>query len=529
MPKPESEKIPVTLVTGFLGAGKTTLLNHILRQKGPKRVAVVGEINIDNNLVVENLVSKEDLVSMDRGCVCCSLRHDIVKALGELQSRGQKNGVAYDNILLETTGLADPAPVAFTFFSNTWISSNFKLDCILCLVDAQHVGRHLEDGGSHGDVNEAVNQIAFADIILLNKIDLVSPEELQNARDLVRSINVTADVIEVSLKADGTSEDLPCWERLMGINSFSIERALKVDPYFMDSDSDEEDEEPEPANGDDKIDGTIGTKPSKRAKRARRSSGEEAAAAAAKVEEKIEAAVASPSIGDPNLNVVEISPCGGHEGPCDEACADPELDLLLKQQQAADAATAAAAAANGGTAHRQPKRRRRRLHDASGVGSVGITARGPLDKYRFNAFMRDLLSERARDIFRSKGVLCIKGQETTKFVFQGVHETVCFGPAASGWPKGEEIVNQIVFIGRSLIRKDLAEGFRSCVWVPLPEGWSEHHDLKTGQPYYVEIATGKKQWDRPPETACALVTATETSHEQPSALQPRKGLEVPTT
>jgi G3E family GTPase len=468
----------------------------------------VGEINIDNNLVVENLVSAEDLVSMDRGCVCCSLRHDIVKALGELQSRGERNGVAYDNILLETTGLADPAPVAFTFFSNTWISSNFRLDSILCLVDAQHVGRHLEDGGSHGDVNEAVNQIAFADIILLNKIDLVTPEELQKARDLVRSINVTADVIEVSLKTDAPSEELPCWDRLMGINSFSIERALKVDPYFMDSDSDEEDED---TGGD-------GGTP-KRAKRARRSSDAAAAAATAAVEEQKE----REAPANPKLDVVEISPCGGHEGPCNEQCADPELDALLKEQQAADAA----AAAEGGATHRQPKKRRRRLHDASGVGSVGITARGPLDKYRFNAFMRDLLSERARDIFRSKGVLCIKGQETTKFVFQGVHETVCFGPAASGWPKGDEIVNQIVFIGRSLNRKDLAEGFRSCVWVPLPDGWSEHHDLKTGQPYYVDTATGKKQWDRPPETACALVTATETSHEQPSALQPRKGSEVP--
>jgi hypothetical protein len=101
---------------------------------------------------------------------------------------------------------------------------------------------------------------------------------------------------------------------------------------------------------------------------------------------------------------------------------------------------------------RQPRRRRKKLHDLSGVGSVGITARGPLDKYRFNMFMRDLLGEKARDIFRSKGVLCIKGQEATKFVFQGVHETICFGPAAAGWQPGEELINQIVFIGRDLDR-----------------------------------------------------------------------------
>lgn len=252
MPKPEKDKIPVTLVTGFLGAGKTTLLNHILRQKGQKRVAVieneVGEINIDNSLVVENLLSKEDLVSMDRGCVCCSLRNDIVKALKELQGRGAARGAApYDCILLETTGLADPAPVAFTFFANSWISANYRLDSILCLVDAQHLRHHLEDAGK-GDVNEAVNQIAFADIILLNKIDLVSPEELQKARDLVRSINVTADLIEVALGSEhdpaavgaANKAETPSWDRLMGINSFSIERALQVDPYFMDSDSEDD-------------------------------------------------------------------------------------------------------------------------------------------------------------------------------------------------------------------------------------------------------------------------------------------------
>lgn len=409
---------------------------------------------------------------MDRGCVCCSLRHDIVKALRELESRGRARGVAYDNILLETTGLADPAPVAFTFFSNTWISANFRLDSILCLVDAQHLSRHLEDGASHGEVNEAVNQIAFADIILLNKIDLVSEEELQKARDLVRSINITADLIEVHLNADNPRV-LPSWDRLMGINSFSIERALQVDPNFMDSDS-EEDENKDDARS--------------RVKRHQR------------------------DVDQTALQAVEAS--GNGEIITNEAD-DAELTELLARQKAAELAAAA---------QRQPKRRRKRLHDVSGVGSVGITARGPLDQYRFNAFMRDLLSEKARDIYRSKGVLCIKGQDRTKFVFQGVHETICFGPAASGWPEGEEPINQIVFIGRDLNRSDLVEGFRSCVWVPLPDGWTEHKDPRTGQPYYVNGNTESKQWERP-VAACALVKVSESSHEQPSGMQPRRGAE----
>lgn len=429
---------------------------------------------------------------MDRGCVCCSLRHDIVKALGELQNRGQARGVAYDNILLETTGLADPAPVAFTFFSNAWISANFRLDSILCLVDAQHVSRHLEDASS-GDVNEAVNQIAFADIILLNKIDLVSAEELQKARELVRSINVTADLVEVQLNAEDPekAQGLPSWDALMGINSFSIERALQVDPYFMDSDSEEEEEG---AAG-----GSPNGSPEERgARKRRRPSAAEPPAPAN------EATTAAPSDrAAENAN--------GASAPID-ASTDPELAALLAKQQADDKRRAQ---------QRQPKRRRKKLHDQSGVGSVGITARGPLDKYRFNAFMRDLLSEKARDIFRSKGVLSVHGQEGTRFVFQGVHETICFGPAATGWPKGEVPLNQIVFIGRNLERRALVEGFRSCVWVPLPDGWSEHFDGRTGQPYYVD-ASGTKQWDRP-AAACALVTASETSHRQPHAMQPRAG------
>lgn len=487
-------------MTGFLGSGKTTLLNHMLKMRGDKRVAVieneVGEINIDNSLVVENLLSKEDLVSMDKGCVCCSLRSDIVKALKELQGRSEKKGCAYDAILLETTGLADPAPVAFTFFSNQWISSNFRLDSIVCLVDAQHVNRHLEDASS-GDLNEAVNQIAFADVVLLNKIDLVTRDELEKARDLVRSINVTADLIEVKLDPqvanDGSNaenrqendgdptdrmegEELT-WDRIVGINSFSIERALKVDPSFMDSDSEEEEEE---------------------GRKSKRHKSKKHPAEAEKI---------SPRELVLNRNVH----CGKHEGPCSEACDDPELDALLAHQKAVELQE---------QRERMPKRRRKKLHDLSGVGSVGISARGPLDQYRFNAFMRDLLSEKARDIFRSKGSLCIKGQPKTKFVFQGVHETICFGPSTSGWSEGEEPINQVVFIGRNLDRKALTEGFRSCVWVPLPDGWEECYDKRIGRPFYFQRSTGKKQWDRP-SFASALVRSTESSHKQPCSLQPK--------
>jgi hypothetical protein len=142
--------------------------------------------------------------------------------------------------------------------------------------------------------------------------------------------------------------------------------------------------------------------------------------------------------------------------------------------------------------------RRQSLHDLAGVSSVGISAAGPLDQYRFNMFMKDLLLEKARDIMRCKGVLCIHGQEGTRFVFQGVHDTVCFGPSAQGWdPDAGPPVSQIVFIGRNLDRTMLSEGFRSCVWSSLPTGWAEHVDARSGRPYFVCPSTGAKQWTRP--------------------------------
>jgi G3E family GTPase len=416
----------------------------------------VGQINIDNSLVVENLQHKEDIVSMDKGCVCCSLRSDIVNALSELQTRAAARKVNYDAILLETTGLADPAPVAFTFFSNPWISANYRLDSIVCLVDTQHIEEQLNAAPAHtSGVNETVNQIAFADVIILNKTDLVSPEALQSAKDLVRSINVTADLIECALTGEET-DTLPSWDRLMSINSFSIERALQVDPSFMDSDSDD---------GEGEVEGAA------------------------------------------------------EEGDDDDEQHDNDdsnnnASVPGKKRKNPTNNTGAANDDDNNSNSKRPKRRRRRLHDQSGVGSVGITAPGPLDKFRFNMFMKDLLGEKARDIFRSKGVLCIKGQEKTKFVFQGVHETICFGPAASSWGEGEQPINQIVFIGRSLPKRELEEGFRSCVWVPLPQGWEEFMCKRQEKPYYVHKETKVKTWERPAE-AVALVKSSEFVFAQP--------------
>ena len=174
------QPIPVTVLTGYLGAGKTTLLNRILTEKHGKKYAVIvnefGEIGIDNDLVVG---ADEEVFEMNNGCICCTVRGDLIRILGGLMKRKDK----FDAILIETTGLADPAPVAQTFFVDDEVRQRAKLDAIVTVVDAKHLLQRLED--SH----EAEEQIAFADIILLNKTDLVSPDELAAVEKRIRSIN----------------------------------------------------------------------------------------------------------------------------------------------------------------------------------------------------------------------------------------------------------------------------------------------------------------------------------------------------
>jgi G3E family GTPase len=219
-----ADRVPVTVLTGFLGSGKTTLLNYILTEQHGKRIAVIenefGEIGIDDALVID---AEEEIFEMNNGCICCTVRGDLIRILGNLMKRRDK----FDHILIETTGLADPAPVAQTFFVDPEVESALSLDAIVTLVDAKHILQHLDDEKPEGVENEAIEQIAFADRILVNKVDLVDHEELAEVERRIRAVNAMAEIIPTSF----AKVDL---DRILSVGAFDLTRTLEVDPAFLD-------------------------------------------------------------------------------------------------------------------------------------------------------------------------------------------------------------------------------------------------------------------------------------------------------
>ncbi|TVR25544.1 MAG: GTP-binding protein [Ilumatobacter sp.] len=223
-----ADKVPVTVLTGFLGAGKTTLLNHILTEQHGMKIAVIenefGEIGIDDALVLD---AEEEIFEMNNGCICCTVRGDLIRILGNLMKRRDR----FDQIVIETTGLADPAPVAQTFFMDDEISSQLRLDAIVTVVDAKHLVQHLDDHKPEGVENEAVEQLAFADRVLLNKVDLAADEnELIEVERRIREINAIAPIVR-------TSHGKVDLDRILDVGAFDLDRVLADDPEFLDPDA----------------------------------------------------------------------------------------------------------------------------------------------------------------------------------------------------------------------------------------------------------------------------------------------------
>lgn len=229
-----NKKVPVTVLTGFLGAGKTTLLNHVLTAEHGQKIAVIvnefGEVGIDNQLVVG---ADEEIFEMNNGCICCTVRGDLIRILGELMDA--KRGIGdrkadFDRVLIETTGLADPAPVAQTFFVDEEMAEFYRLDAIVTVVDARHADQHLDEG------HEAQEQVAFADVMLLNKVDLVSEVELKQLESRLRAMNPTAKIY----RTERSNIEI---DKVLGIGAFDLQQKLELEPGFLEEEDHEHDDD----------------------------------------------------------------------------------------------------------------------------------------------------------------------------------------------------------------------------------------------------------------------------------------------
>jgi G3E family GTPase len=217
----ESNMVPVTILTGFLGSGKTTLLNRILREDHGQRIAVIenefGEIGVDNEIIE---TGDEQIVEMNNGCICCTVRGDLIRILGSLKEKRDEGKLQFDRVVIETTGMADPGPVAQTFFTDEEIGNYYLLDSIITLVDAKHAPKQLDE------FHEAQEQVGFADRILLSKTDLTAEEETQKLVQRLKRMNPRAPIKKVHFG------DAPI-EEVLDIRGFNLNAILQLDPEFL--------------------------------------------------------------------------------------------------------------------------------------------------------------------------------------------------------------------------------------------------------------------------------------------------------
>jgi G3E family GTPase len=446
---PNDQRVPVTVLTGFLGSGKTTLLNYILTAQHGRKIAVIenefGEIGIDNDLVIN---ADEEIFEMNNGCICCTVRGDLIRILGSLMRRRER----FDAILIETTGLADPAPVAQTFFVDDEMQGKLKLDGIVTMVDAKHVLLHIDDS------SECREQLAFADVIILNKCDLVGADELDALERRIRGMNAVARIVRA------TNAEVPL-DQVLDIGGFDLNRALAARPSFL------EPEYPFEWGGTFRFEsGNVqlvlndGPDPEMTVMAWRLPN--TTADALAEAQERVavffsaDAQDLQPGQGfelgtTPTSLLLERSGEKRFLLHIEEPGAyalftqhhPDEFTMHLEQGGVRCVAEA--------EHHYNPEHE----HDDE-VTSVGLEFAGDFDNARLNQWLGNLLMTKGPDIFRMKGIIAVQG-EADRFVFQGVH-MLFDGRPDRPWGDTPRS-SQLVFIGRHLDRQALHDGLAACL------------------------------------------------------------------